>query len=138
VKIVVKSLPRVIVRPDSRRSTRPEDRVLTSGWRDIAQSQEPPPHRRVAATVGPSAARCPGLVDQALLDGLGKKLGAAQLTEFGSDVHCRKPVSSLLRKLGATDRRELANLAARRKQAESEPTAAVPSPLTSFVGRTRG
>jgi hypothetical protein len=28
--------------------------VLTSGWRDVAQSREPPPQRRVAATVGPS------------------------------------------------------------------------------------
>jgi predicted ATPase/DNA-binding CsgD family transcriptional regulator len=47
-------------------------------------------------------------------------------------------VSSLLRKLGAADRRELADLAGRLKRAgqtDSSAPMALPSPLTSFVGR---
>jgi predicted ATPase/DNA-binding CsgD family transcriptional regulator len=48
-------------------------------------------------------------------------------------------VSSLLRKLGAPDRRELAQLAAQsaRTAREGEPTAVLPAPVTSFVGRAR-
>ncbi|HEX6234196.1 MAG TPA: LuxR C-terminal-related transcriptional regulator [Jiangellaceae bacterium] len=47
-------------------------------------------------------------------------------------------VSSLLRKLGAADRRDLADLAARLKrsgQTDSSASMVLPSPLTSFVGR---
>jgi predicted ATPase/DNA-binding CsgD family transcriptional regulator len=48
-------------------------------------------------------------------------------------------VSALLRKLGVPDRRALAELAARRSGAEpaGEVPVALPSPLTSFVGRVR-
>jgi len=48
-------------------------------------------------------------------------------------------VSSLLRKLGVPDRRALADRAAELARAErmSEAMAALPSPLTSFVGRTQ-
>jgi predicted ATPase/DNA-binding CsgD family transcriptional regulator len=47
-------------------------------------------------------------------------------------------VSSLLRKLGATDRRELADLAGGISEAEDERAVlSLPSPLTSFVGRAQ-
>jgi predicted ATPase/DNA-binding CsgD family transcriptional regulator len=48
-------------------------------------------------------------------------------------------VSSLLRKLGVPDRRALAEVAGERARAErsSEALASLPSPLTSFIGRTR-
>jgi predicted ATPase/DNA-binding CsgD family transcriptional regulator len=75
-----------------------------------------------------------------VLTAIGEHLSNAEISAklFISVRTVESHVSSLLRKLGAADRRELADLAARMKRAGSEPTAApVPSPLTSFVGRTQ-
>jgi predicted ATPase/DNA-binding CsgD family transcriptional regulator len=73
-----------------------------------------------------------------VLDALGEHLSNAEIGAklFISVRTVESHVSSLLRKLGATDRRGLADMAARMRQAEGQSTApSLPSPLTSFVGR---
>jgi predicted ATPase/DNA-binding CsgD family transcriptional regulator len=73
-----------------------------------------------------------------VLDALGEHLSNAEIAAklFISVRTVESHVSSLLRKLGASDRRELADMAARMMQEEGEPTTpSLPSPLTSFVGR---
>jgi predicted ATPase/DNA-binding CsgD family transcriptional regulator len=75
-----------------------------------------------------------------IFSAIGEHLSNAEISAklFISVRTVESHVSSLLRKLGATDRRELAHLAARMERADTASTAApVPSPLTSFVGRTR-
>lgn len=75
-----------------------------------------------------------------VLTAIGEHLTNAEISAklFISVRTVESHVSSLLRKLGATDRRELAHQAARLKRADRTPTPApVPSPLTSFVGRTQ-
>jgi predicted ATPase/DNA-binding CsgD family transcriptional regulator len=75
-----------------------------------------------------------------VLAAIGEHLSNAEISAklFISVRTVESHVSSLLRKLGATDRRELADLAARMRQADSGPRAStLPSPLTSFVGRAR-
>jgi predicted ATPase/DNA-binding CsgD family transcriptional regulator len=74
-----------------------------------------------------------------VLAALGEHLSNAEISArlFISVRTVESHVSSLLRKLGATDRRELADLAARMTQVEGTPAVPpIPSPLTSFVGRT--
>jgi predicted ATPase/DNA-binding CsgD family transcriptional regulator len=73
-----------------------------------------------------------------VLEALGEHLSNAEIGAklFISVRTVESHVSSLLRKLGATDRRELADMAVRMRQTEGQPTApSLPSPLTSFVGR---
>ena len=73
-----------------------------------------------------------------VLDGLGEHLSNAEIGAklFISVRTVESHVSSLLRKLGASDRRELADMAARMSQTKHQPAAPpLPSPLTSFVGR---
>jgi predicted ATPase/DNA-binding CsgD family transcriptional regulator len=72
-----------------------------------------------------------------VLAAIGEHLSNAEISTklFISVRTVESHVSSLLRKLGATDRRELADLATRMSQADREPIATLPSPLTSFVGR---
>ncbi len=73
-----------------------------------------------------------------VLSAIGEHLSNAEVGArlFISVRTVESHVSSLLRKLGATDRRGLADLAARMRQAEGEPAApSLPSPLTRFVGR---
>ena len=74
-----------------------------------------------------------------VLAALGEHLSNAEIAAklFLSVRTVESHVSSLLRKLGATDRRELADLATRMEEGNGSPTAPqIPSPLTSFVGRT--
>jgi predicted ATPase/DNA-binding CsgD family transcriptional regulator len=73
-----------------------------------------------------------------VLAALGEHLSNAEIGArlFISVRTVESHVSSLLRKLRASDRRELADMAARMGQAEGLPTAPpLPSPLTTFVGR---
>ena len=73
-----------------------------------------------------------------MLAALGEHLSNAEIGArlFISVRTVESHVSSLLRKLRASDRRELADMAARMGQAEGLPTAPpLPSPLTTFVGR---
>ncbi|HEY9379187.1 MAG TPA: LuxR C-terminal-related transcriptional regulator [Jiangellaceae bacterium] len=91
---------------------------------------------------GPGALPQPGISarEAEVLAALGEHLSNAEIGArlFISVRTVESHVSSLLRKLGATDRRELADLAARRKLAANESTATMlPSPLTSFVGRVQ-
>jgi predicted ATPase/DNA-binding CsgD family transcriptional regulator len=90
----------------------------------------------------------PGLLLQAgisareaeVLAAIGEHLSNAEIGArlFISVRTVESHVSSLLRKLGATDRRELADLAGRISEAEDEPAVlSLPSPLTSFVGRAQ-
>jgi predicted ATPase/DNA-binding CsgD family transcriptional regulator len=75
-----------------------------------------------------------------VLDALGEHLSNAEIGAklFISVRTVESHVSSLLRKLGASDRRELADMAARMRQVEGQPAApSLPSPLTSFVGRVQ-
>ena len=76
--------------------------------------------------------------EEEVLAALGEHLSNAEIGAklFISVRTVESHVSSLLRKLGATDRRELADMAARMTQPDGAQTAAaIPSPLTSFVGR---
>ena len=73
-----------------------------------------------------------------VLSAIGEHLSNAEVGArlFISVRTVESHVSSLLRKLGASDRRGLADLAARMRQAEGQPMApSLPSSLTSFVGR---
>ncbi|HEX2361743.1 MAG TPA: LuxR C-terminal-related transcriptional regulator, partial [Jiangellaceae bacterium] len=73
-----------------------------------------------------------------VLAALGEHLSNAEIGAklFISVRTVESHVSSLLRKLDATDRRELADLAARMTQGDGTHVAtSIPSPLTSFVGR---
>jgi predicted ATPase/DNA-binding CsgD family transcriptional regulator len=73
-----------------------------------------------------------------VLTALGEHLSNAEIGArlFISVRTVESHVSSLLRKLRASDRRELADMAAWMGQAEGLPTAPpLPSPLTTFVGR---
>jgi predicted ATPase/DNA-binding CsgD family transcriptional regulator len=72
-----------------------------------------------------------------VLAALGEHLSNAEISArlFISVRTVESHVSSLLRKLGATDRRELADLATRMSRDNGTAPLVVPSPLTSFVGR---
>jgi predicted ATPase/DNA-binding CsgD family transcriptional regulator len=91
---------------------------------------------------GPGVLPQPGISarEAEVLAALGEHLSNAEIGArlFISVRTVESHVSSLLRKLGATDRRELADLAARLNLAANESTATMlPSPLTSFVGRVQ-
>ena len=72
-----------------------------------------------------------------VLAALGEHLSNAEIGAklFISVRTVESHVSSLLRKLGVADRRELAALATRPTPSDADPTLTIPSPLTSFVGR---